>query len=117
MRLTRSCYNSTRAKRGLDAAYGIVDGVVNFERMRTEGVEKLALAIAPGGLANIKARRIKQILDDLYDKTGSLDLDYLRQSTDEEAMRELVSFEGVGPKTASCVLLFCLGRDSFAVDT
>jgi endonuclease-3 len=32
-------------------------------------------------------------------------------------MEELVSFDGVGPKTASCVLLFCLGRDSFAVDT
>jgi endonuclease-3 len=30
---------------------------------------------------------------------------------------ELVSYDGVGPKTASCVLLFCLGRDSFAVDT
>ena len=32
-------------------------------------------------------------------------------------MRELISFKGVGPKTASCVLLFCVGRDSFAVDT
>lgn len=32
-------------------------------------------------------------------------------------MRELLSFQGVGPKTASCVLLFCLRRDSFAVDT
>jgi endonuclease-3 len=30
---------------------------------------------------------------------------------------ELVSYDGVGPKTASCVLLFCLSRDSFAVDT
>ncbi|PIL22993.1 hypothetical protein GSI_14300 [Ganoderma sinense ZZ0214-1] len=37
--------------------------------------------------------------------------------TDEEAMHELVSYDGVGPKTASCVLLFCLGRASFPVDT
>jgi len=29
----------------------------------------------------------------------------------------LTSYDGVGPKTASCVLMFCLGRDSFAVDT
>jgi len=28
-----------------------------------------------------------------------------------------MEFDGVGPKTASCVLLFCLRRDSFAVDT
>jgi endonuclease III len=32
-------------------------------------------------------------------------------------MKALESFKGVGPKTASCVLLFCLSRDSFAVDT
>jgi endonuclease III len=32
-------------------------------------------------------------------------------------MHELVSYDGVGPKTASCVLLFCLNRPSFAVDT
>jgi endonuclease-3 len=32
-------------------------------------------------------------------------------------MKELVSYGGVGPKTASCVLLSCLERDSFAVDT
>jgi len=29
----------------------------------------------------------------------------------------MISFQGVGPKTASCVLLFCLQRESFAVDT
>ena len=33
----------------------------------------------------------------------------------EEAEREL--FDGVGPKTASCVLSFCLRRDSFTIDT
>jgi endonuclease III len=32
-------------------------------------------------------------------------------------MSEMLSFQGVGPKTASCVLLFCLQRESFAVDT
>ncbi|KAJ3033592.1 hypothetical protein HK097_004790 [Rhizophlyctis rosea] len=32
-------------------------------------------------------------------------------------MEELMQFDGVGPKTASCVLLFCLRRPSFAVDT
>jgi endonuclease-3 len=36
---------------------------------------------------------------------------------DADRTAELVSYDGVGPKTASCVLLFCLGRDSFAVDT
>ncbi|KAL7410713.1 DNA glycosylase [Mrakia frigida] len=46
-----------------------------------------------------------------------LSLDYVHGLSDELAMKELESFKGVGPKTASCVLLFCLARDSFAVDT
>lgn len=44
-------------------------------------------------------------------------MDYLSTMTDAEVMKELVSFDGVGPKTASCVMLFNLSRDSFAVDT
>ncbi|KIP03104.1 hypothetical protein PHLGIDRAFT_130345 [Phlebiopsis gigantea 11061_1 CR5-6] len=36
---------------------------------------------------------------------------------DAAAMRALVAFDGVGPKTAACVLLFCLGRAAFPVDT
>ena len=32
-------------------------------------------------------------------------------------MDYLVSFDGVGPKTAACVLLFGLGRDVMPVDT
>lgn len=37
--------------------------------------------------------------------------------TDNEVVQELISYPGIGPKTASCVLLFCLARPSFAVDT
>ncbi|CDZ97448.1 NTH [Phaffia rhodozyma] len=51
------------------------------------------------------------------DAAKLLSLDYVHQMDDEHAMKELESFKGVGPKTASCVLLFCLNRDSFAVDT
>ena len=32
-------------------------------------------------------------------------------------MKEFISYDGVGTKTASCVLLFSLGRNFFAVDT
>ncbi|KAG9584116.1 DNA glycosylase, partial [Aureobasidium melanogenum] len=37
--------------------------------------------------------------------------------SNEDAFARLVKFPGIGPKTASCVLLFCLQRPSFAVDT
>ncbi|KAL4976453.1 hypothetical protein BDW66DRAFT_159643 [Aspergillus desertorum] len=46
-----------------------------------------------------------------------LSLNHLHGLPTEEAMTELVKYPGIGPKTAACVLLFCLQRPCFAVDT
>lgn len=46
-----------------------------------------------------------------------LSLDHLHLFSNEDAFNKLVKYPGIGPKTASCVLLFCLQRPSFAVDT
>ena len=50
-------------------------------------------------LANIKAARIKRILDEVQNKYGKLSLDHLHRVSDEDAKRELMEFDGVGPKT------------------
>lgn len=44
-------------------------------------------------------------------------LDHLHLLDDDDAFNALISYPGIGAKTASCVLLFCLQRASFAVDT
>lgn len=46
-----------------------------------------------------------------------LSLDHMHLLPTNEAFDKLVSYPGIGDKTASCVLLFCLRRPSFAVDT
>lgn len=46
-----------------------------------------------------------------------LSLDHMHLLSNAEAFDKLVKYPGIGPKTASCVLLFCLQRPSFAVDT
>lgn len=46
-----------------------------------------------------------------------LSLDYIHALDKDQAMMELVKFPGIGPKTAACVILFCLQRPCFAVDT
>lgn len=93
-------------------------GRANYRAVHEASLEEVTDSIACGGLANVKAKVIKRILGELVErKGGELSLDYLHGMEDLDAMRELVSFDGVGPKTASCVLLFCLGRSSFAVDT
>lgn len=46
-----------------------------------------------------------------------LSLQFMHGLTPDEAMTELTKYPGIGVKTASCVILFCLRRPSFAVDT
>lgn len=57
------------------------------------------------------------ILDSLLQQQGSLSLEHLRQQPAELIKAQLGSYKGVGPKTIACVLMFCLGRAEFPVDT
>lgn len=79
--------------------------------------EDVADAIRTGGLANIKAPRIQNVLREVRAKFGSFDLSSLATSTVAEGRAELTALHGVGPKTASCVLLFSLGLPAMPVDT
>ncbi|KIJ59974.1 hypothetical protein HYDPIDRAFT_117881 [Hydnomerulius pinastri MD-312] len=112
-----SSANSSGAKRSLDNLFG--RGEKGFENMANASREELADAIRSGGLANRKAKIIQEALTAIKKKHGRYDLQHLAAPgvTDEQAMQELVSYDGVGPKTAACVLSFCLGRQAFAVDT
>jgi endonuclease III len=88
-----------------------------WDRVRKADVHGIADAIRSGGLAEIKSARIKSILQQMYEAQGSLDLTFLEKMQTEEARDYLLKFDGVGPKTAACVLLFSLGRPVFPVDT
>lgn len=80
---------------------------------------QIADAIRGGGLADIKARYIREVLAGIRDEQGGLDpdMDFLREMSDREVIDYLVRFRGVGIKTASCVLLFAMGRPAMPVDT
>lgn len=73
--------------------------------------------IRSGGLADIKARRIIGALDRIKSENRRLSLDFLSDKPVPEAMAWLSSLDGVGPKTASIVVLFSFGRPVFPVDT
>lgn len=98
----------------MDKVYGRSD---KWDAIASGGQPKLEEAIRSGGLSQVKSKVILRILDQAKEKYGSYTLDHLHKASTEDAMQELLSFDGVGPKTASCVLLFCLQRDDFAVDT
>jgi endonuclease-3 len=65
-----------------------------------------------------KARRIKEILLHLREEgNGKISLDDLKSLSTDEAMERLTRMEGVGKKTAACVLMFTLDRPVMPVDT
>jgi endonuclease-3 len=78
---------------------------------------EIAEAIRPGGLANVKAPRIQEILRAIRRERGEFTLDFLAEMEVDEARQWLTSLNGVGPKTAAIVLLFSLGKPAFPVDT
>jgi endonuclease-3 len=80
-------------------------------------VISIEAAIRSGGLARQKSVRIKNLLNEIYERRGSLDLSFLFTTPIEEAMQFLAIFKGVGPKTVACTLLFACNRPIFPIDT
>ena len=103
--------NSGRAFDSLKATF------VSWEAVASAPAEQIAQAIKSGGLFQIKAARIKQILEQIKKDQGSINLDFLDSLGISEAQEYLMGLPGVGHKTASCVLLFSLGKPSLPVDT
>lgn len=80
-------------------------------------VEEVERCIRISGLSNIKAPRIQTILRQIRADRRRIDLQFLHDMNEQTAYDYLMRFAGVGPKTASCVLLFAFGKPLFPVDT
>jgi endonuclease-3 len=103
--------NTERAFAGLWAQFS------TWEAIRAAPASAIADAIRSGGLAQVKAPRIKAVLESIERDRGELNLDFLGGLPLEDARAYLTSLGGVGPKTAACVLLFALGMPALPVDT
>ena len=95
----------------------LTDRFPTLEELALAPLAKIEEAIRVGGLARQKAEVIKSFLSSLALERGSYSLDFLKGMSTPEARRYLTSFKGIGPKTASCILLFGLGRQVMPVDT
>lgn len=88
-----------------------------WEEVRNAPAREIAKEIRASGLSRQKAPRIKAALEQIRRERGRIELRFLKRMSDEEAFRWLTQIKGVGPKTASIVLLFAMGRPFFPVDT
>jgi endonuclease-3 len=103
--------NSGRAFASLKAGFD------SWEAVASAPAERIAQVIKSGGLSQIKAVRIKQVLEQIEKEQGRISLDALKSMNMAEAEDYLMRLVGVGHKTARCVLLFSLGKPSLPVDT
>jgi endonuclease III len=103
--------NSGRAWRALKERWP------SWDAFAEASLDEIEEAIRPGGLARVKAPRIRAILDEILEREGRVDLSSLELLADDEVYAYLRSLPGVGPKTADCVLAFAMQRDAFPIDT
>ncbi len=103
--------NSRRAYENLTRRYDSWEDVLQADE------EEIADQIKVSGLSRVKARRIKMALSGIVEEMGRLSLDLLEDEDVDKARTFLLELEGVGRKTASCVLCFAFGKPAFPVDT
>lgn len=104
--------NSGRAWRQLR------DQFPTWEALRDGDVAMIQRAIAPCTFPDVKAPRLKAVLQRITERRGELSLDFLADLSVPEARRWLEAMSGVGPKTSAAVLCFStLRRPALPVDS
>ncbi len=88
----------------------------SWEAVRDAPTQQVEQAIAHVTWPEIKAPRLQAILRQISTERGALNLDFLRTLPTAEGAAWLSRFEGVGPKTAACVLLFSCQKPILPVD-
>lgn len=89
-------------------------------RLTAEALHRIELSdlaelIRPAGYYNVKAKRLKEFVDWLFENyEGSLT--GLEQIDTDQLRAELLTVKGIGRETADSILLYALGRPVFVVD-
>ncbi len=88
-----------------------------WEAVRDAPLPDLTDAIRTATYPEVKAPYIKQVLAHLIEERGEANIDFLHDLSTEDAMQWLTDLPGVGPKTATLLLLFTFKKPVMPVDT
>jgi endonuclease III len=88
----------------------------SWEAVRDAPTEEVQDTIANVNWPEVKAPRLQFIMRQITEERGNLNLDFLCNLPVEESAAWLNRFEGVGPKTTACVLLFSCQQPLLPVD-
>ena len=103
--------NSYQAYQNLKKKYPSFEELAAAKRTSIEKEIKIA------GLGLQKSKAIKDFLTELKKQRGEFSLNYLSEKSASDAIKDMTGYNGVGVKTASCVLLFAMDRNVCPVDT
>ena len=91
-------------------------GSLSFAALSTLPVEELAQLLKPSGYFNIKAQRLKNLLQMISERyNGKLEL--LLDADLTTGREALLSVKGIGPETADSILLYAANHPIFVIDT
>ena len=90
--------------------------LLSLEGLIALSTEELAREIRPAGYYNIKAKRLKNLIDFLSHRFQA-DLDRFLDGDTAELREGLLSVKGIGPETADSILLYAARRPLFVIDT
>jgi len=88
----------------------------SWEAVRDAPTQAVQDAIANVNWPEVKAPRLQAIMRQITEERGNLNLDFLCDLPVDESAAWLNRFEGVGPKTTACVLLFSCQQPVLPVD-
>jgi len=108
---------NTNDKNSYSAFKNLKDNFKNWDELAKLSPAKIEKYIKVAGLGKQKSKAIYQLLQSLKKKQKTVSLDHIKEKSNDQILDELTSYNGVGVKTASCVLLFSLERNICPVDT
>jgi len=80
-------------------------------------INSIYLSIKRGGLGKWKAKRIKTLLNQVKNKYNKLSLSSLSNLDNDKLEKELLLFDGIGIKSAKCIMMYSFDRQVFPIDT
>ncbi|HSD62330.1 MAG TPA: hypothetical protein VLB50_00975 [Ignavibacteriaceae bacterium] len=108
---------NTNDRNSYTAFRNLKDSFRNWDELEKLAASKIEKYIKVAGLGQQKSKAIKGFLKKLKREKGTISLNYLNKKDNFDVIGELTGYNGIGVKTASCVLLFAMGRNICPVDT
>jgi endonuclease III len=120
--LKQFIYSLLSSRTKTEVTFGVVEHLEShfgsWQKLRDAPVAEIEEAIRPITFPEKKALHLKQALEQITQRCGSLSLDFLHTYRTDKIRAWLERFEGVGSKTSGAVVNFSsLRRRAFCIDS